>query len=44
MFTILENLGYLPRVAFSLDRLFQRVGGAHGKQAMTMSEECRRQS
>ena len=36
MFTILENLGYLPRVAFNLDRLFQRVG-AHGKQALTMS-------
>jgi ferrous iron transport protein B len=35
-FTILENLGYLPRVAFNLDRLFQRVG-AHGKQALTMS-------
>jgi ferrous iron transport protein B len=29
-------LGYLPRVAFNLDRLFQRVG-AHGKQALTMS-------
>jgi ferrous iron transport protein B len=36
MFTILENLGYLPRVAFNLDRLFQGVGG-HGKQALTMS-------
>ena len=36
LFTILENLGYLPRVAFNLDRLFQRVG-AHGKQALTMS-------
>jgi ferrous iron transport protein B len=35
MFTILENLGYLPRVAFNLDALFQRVG-AHGKQALTM--------
>jgi ferrous iron transport protein B len=35
-FTILENLGYLPRVAFNLDRLFQGVG-AHGKQALTMS-------
>jgi ferrous iron transport protein B len=34
-FTILENLGYLPRVAFNLDALFQRVG-AHGKQALTM--------
>jgi ferrous iron transport protein B len=36
VFTILENLGYLPRVAFNLDSLFQRVG-AHGKQALTMS-------
>jgi ferrous iron transport protein B len=36
MFTVLENLGYLPRVAFNFDRLFQRVG-AHGKQALTMS-------
>jgi ferrous iron transport protein B len=35
LFTILENLGYLPRVAFNLDRLFQGVG-AHGKQALTM--------
>ena len=36
MFTILENLGYLPRVAFNMDWLFKRVG-AHGKQALTMS-------
>jgi ferrous iron transport protein B len=35
-FTLLEDLGYLPRVAFNLDRLFQRVG-AHGKQALTMA-------
>jgi ferrous iron transport protein B len=35
MFTILENFGYLPRVAFNLDALFERVG-AHGKQALTM--------
>ncbi len=35
-FTLLEDLGYLPRVAFNLDRVFQRVG-AHGKQALTMS-------
>lgn len=34
-FTILENLGFLPRVAFNLDRLFQRAG-AQGKQALTM--------
>ncbi len=36
LFTILENLGYLPRVAFNLDRVFRKVGG-HGKQALTMS-------
>jgi len=36
LFTLLEDLGYLPRVAFNLDRLFQRAGG-HGKQALTMT-------
>jgi ferrous iron transport protein B len=36
MFTILEDLGYLPRVAFNLDFLFKRAG-AHGKQALTMA-------
>jgi ferrous iron transport protein B len=36
LFTVLENLGYLPRVAFNLDWVFRRVG-AHGKQALTMS-------
>ncbi len=35
-FTILEDAGYLPRVAFNLDGLFRRAG-AHGKQALTMS-------
>ena len=35
LFTLLEDLGYLPRVAFNLDRIFQRCG-AHGKQALTM--------
>lgn len=34
MFTLLEDFGYLPRVAFNLDRLFQKAG-AHGKQAMS---------
>jgi len=34
MFTLLEDFGYLPRVAFNLDRLF-KMSGAHGKQAMT---------
>jgi ferrous iron transport protein B len=36
MFTLLEDFGYLPRVAFNLDYLFKR-SGAHGKQALTMS-------
>ncbi|UCF39066.1 MAG: ferrous iron transport protein B [Acidobacteriota bacterium] len=36
LFTLAEDLGYLPRVAFNLDSLFKRVG-AHGKQALTMS-------
>jgi ferrous iron transport protein B len=36
LFTLLEDLGYLPRVAFNLDHLFKRVG-AHGKQALTMT-------
>jgi len=36
MFTILEDLGYLPRVAFNLDWLFKKAG-AHGKQALTMA-------
>lgn len=35
MFTLLEDLGYLPRVSFNLDRTFQKVG-AHGKQSLTM--------
>lgn len=36
IFTLLEDFGYLPRVAFNLDGLFRRAG-AHGKQALTMS-------
>ena len=36
IFTLLEDIGYLPRVAFNLDRLF-RWCGANGKQALTMS-------
>ncbi len=36
LFTLLEDLGYLPRVAFNLDHLFHKAGG-HGKQALTMS-------
>lgn len=35
LFTLLEDVGYLPRVAFNLDKLFKKAG-AHGKQALTM--------
>ena len=35
LFTLLEDFGYLPRVAFNLDHLFHKAG-AHGKQAMSM--------
>lgn len=36
LFTLLEDFGYLPRVAFNLDGLFKK-SGAHGKQALTMA-------
>ena len=36
LFTLLEDLGYLPRVAFLMDSSFQRCGGC-GKQALTMA-------
>lgn len=35
LFTLLEDFGYLPRVAFNLDKYFKR-SGACGKQALTM--------
>ncbi len=35
LFTLLEDLGYLPRVAFNLDYYFKKAC-AHGKQALTM--------
>jgi ferrous iron transport protein B len=35
LFTLLEDFGYLPRVAFNLDKFFSKAG-AHGKQALTM--------
>jgi ferrous iron transport protein B len=35
LFTILEDLGYLPRVAFNMDHLFKKAC-AHGKQCLTM--------
>lgn len=35
LFTVLEDLGYLPRVAFNLDGAF-RMCGSCGKQSLTM--------
>jgi ferrous iron transport protein B len=35
LFTLLEDLGYLPRVAFNLDNFFKK-SSACGKQALTM--------
>ena len=36
LFTLLEDFGYLPRVAFNLDKTFKKAG-AHGKQALSMT-------
>ncbi|MFQ5614510.1 MAG: nucleoside recognition domain-containing protein, partial [Anaerolineae bacterium] len=36
LFTLLEDFGYLPRVAFNLDSIFRR-SGAHGKQSLSMA-------
>ncbi len=35
LFTLLEDFGYLPRIAFNLDKCFQKCK-ASGKQALTM--------
>lgn len=35
LFTLLEDLGYLPRIAFNMDKYLKKAG-AHGKQALTM--------
>lgn len=35
LFTLLEDSGYLPRIAFNLDNYFKKAY-AHGKQALTM--------
>ena len=35
LFTILEDLGYLPRIAFNMDKVFKKCN-ACGKQALTM--------
>lgn len=39
LFTLLEDLGYLPRVAFTLDHAFARCH-ACGKQALTICMGC----
>jgi len=36
IYTLLEDFGYLPRVAFNMDPLYKKVG-AHGRQALTMA-------
>ena len=35
LFTLLEDLGLLPRIAFNLDKFFKKAGSS-GKQALTM--------
>ena len=35
LFTLLEDIGYLPRIAFNMDKLFKK-SGACGKQSLTM--------
>ncbi len=35
LFTLLEDLGYLPRIAFNMDHYFKKAC-AHGKQCLTM--------
>lgn len=35
LFTLLEDIGILPRIAFNLDHFFKKAK-AHGKQALTM--------
>jgi len=35
LFTLLEDLGYLPRAAYNMDKAFSRCGSC-GKQALTM--------
>ncbi len=35
LFALIEDSGYLPRIAFNLDRFYYKCG-AHGKQSLTM--------
>lgn len=39
LFTLLEDFGYLPRVAFNLDHYFKKASSC-GKQALTMCMVC----
>lgn len=36
LFSLIEDSGYLPRIAFNLDKVFCK-SGAHGKQSLTMA-------
>lgn len=36
LFSLIEDSGYLPRIAFNLDKYFSRCG-AHGKQSLSMA-------
>ncbi len=36
LFSLVEDSGYLPRIAFNLDKFFSKCG-AHGKQSLTMA-------
>ena len=36
LFSLVEDSGYLPRIAFNLDRYFSKCG-AHGKQSLAMA-------
>lgn len=36
LFSLIEDSGYLPRIAFNLDKYFAKCG-AHGKQSLTMA-------
>ena len=39
LFALLEDSGYLPRISFNLDKLFQKCGTS-GKQSLTMCMGC----
>ena len=36
LFSLIEDSGYLPRIAFNLDKFFSKCG-VHGKQSLTMA-------